>query len=178
MTRRPYDLFLFAVLALFAAGGCSAVLDVDSLNEGEPYDAAVDVAFRSFTPRVIALSPHAGSIEFRWQGRSGRPSAVDLTLGAVKTGSSSSAWMQVFSRHGRPYARIGLDVIALQPKHAYHLVYHRGKNQHVSLELRNARGVSLLDGVVVSDAAPAMLLSPTFVGRQVRVRTNTLTASR
>lgn len=139
--------YMFRTLVIAVGGlalalpACSAILDIDSLDDGkkdglerdleQPYDMApVGHLFRAPGAKM-ALAAGQGELTFRWRDLPGRPSHVDLTLSGA---AAKQPLVQVFSRDRRPYLRVGLRVLPLQAGSSYRLTYQQEQGR-LQLEL-------------------------------------------
>jgi len=149
-------LFASASLGLLMLPACSAVLDIDSLEQGKdgleldqtkPYDmSGTGSLLRPVTRKRLALAEgQSGELMFRWRNQPGRPARVDLSVDATfddraPVGPSATVGqplVQVFSRQRKPYARLGLTVVPLREGQAYRLAYRRRAGKLI-FELRAA----------------------------------------
>jgi hypothetical protein len=170
MMMRRYTSRLLTVLALtLALPACSAVLDIDSLQSDEdgsitdmetPYDMSLGLLrLRPQRQERLALG---GSVLFRWRALPGQPAASDLDITAA---AGTRPLAQVFSRAGKPYLRLGLQLVPLRADRSYRLSFHQR-----GLELRDAAGRLLLRQQL-STAQRALLLSLDGAARRVDVMT-------
>lgn len=159
MRRNLYRLLTVLVVAL-ALPACSAILDIDSLQSDDdgaiqtdmetPYDMSLGLLrLRPQRQQRLALD---GSLLFRWRALPGQPAPVDLS---VTTAAGERPLAQVFARDGRPYLRLGLQLVPLRAERSYRLSYAGGSE----LELRDAAGALLARQALGKVSERGLLLS-------------------
>ncbi|GMV43281.1 MAG: hypothetical protein AMXMBFR64_49970 [Myxococcales bacterium] len=100
-----------------SSGDAGGSPDEDATGGG--YSSAVHPGRRPSHEDARQVGPAAGPWElgltFRWRERAGRADAFDLAV----DDASRRPLLQVFSRGGRPFARVGLRITPLQPGVSY-----------------------------------------------------------
>jgi hypothetical protein len=149
----------------------------DKSLDGEPYPMGRAPASAPIE-RLATLEADASSevsLSFRWQDLPGRPAEVDLNVGPA-----DAPLFQVFASDGRPFARAGLRVVALQPEVDYQLrLSSNASGVHVALthvasgqvtelgELEEAQLTSLPLSIGTTDSNKARVLVSSRVARHL-----------
>ncbi len=162
--RRNLQRLLTVLLVALALPACSAILDIDSLQSDDdgsiqedmktPYDMSLGLLrLRPQREQRLALE---GSLLFRWRALPGQPAPVDLSVAS----EAGRPLAQVFARSGKPYLRLGLNLVPLRPERSYRLSYRAA-----GLELHDAAGRLLARRPLSSSSTRGLLLSLDSVKR-------------